>query len=567
LIAKRYRLSELLGSELFYEVWKATDLEGDLQEVVLRVFLPGKGLSEKNLQAFFNQLPMESFPGSNYLAPFKYIRWEKSPIQIVPFYEKESVIHSAGKLNNREALRFLNNSCRALAEIHQHPDFAVHYHLQPGQFFPGTSGQYLLKDYEITPGMFKILAQDSGASLLSFGNPVYKAPEQFSRVSGKSQYTPKGNIFSLGIIFFELITGQSPFGELGGVAMRKNTPMPVLPFKWHLFQPLIEKMLAKDPDVRPDAKSLCDLAEALPATPPKNDWMHLYQILNRWEQWGKWAGGGLLLIVLLMALVVLLSKEKNKSSERSRILPEQPTAIVPASPDSTGIIPQEEALDSDAFTPPPQAIPMAWVAVRGGDFFMGNPDSQDRVHPLRKVTVKDFYLSRYEVTVAQYRAFCQATQRKMPYEPPWGWQDNQPIVRVTWEDARAFADWMGCRLPSEKEWEYAAKGGNQSEGYLYSGSHQIEEVGWYSRNTNARPQEVGQKNPNELGIYDMSGNVWEWCADWYAEIPDGTGLTFGKTRVLRGGSFYFDDSYARSFHRHHSNPDLISQNVGFRLAR
>jgi formylglycine-generating enzyme required for sulfatase activity len=190
-------------------------------------------------------------------------------------------------------------------------------------------------------------------------------------------------------------------------------------------------------------------------------------------------------------------------------------------------------------------VPDGMVLVEGGTFSMGGSDSESSndEKPVHQVYVDAFYMDTYEVTVAQYRKFCNATGRAMPQAPSRTWIDDNPIVNVSWDDANAYARWAGKRLPTEAEWEYAARGGNKSIGYKYSGSNNIDDVAWYGNNSGST-HSVGQKKQNELGIYDMSGNVWEWCADWYDEnyyknSPDRNpkGPSTGTYRVLRGGSW------------------------------
>jgi len=150
---------------------------------------------------------------------------------------------------------------------------------------------------------------------------------------------------------------------------------------------------------------------------------------------------------------------------------------------------------------------------------------------------EDFYISKYEITQAQFQAV-------MGFNPSYFVDDNKPVDSVTWLNAENFCRAVGGFLPTEAQWEFAARGGNKSENYLYSGSNNLNDVAWHYGNSNNETKPVGQKLPNELGIYDMSGNVWEWTADWYQYVypsshTNPTGASILTNPVFRGGSWGF----------------------------
>ena len=200
-----------------------------------------------------------------------------------------------------------------------------------------------------------------------------------------------------------------------------------------------------------------------------------------------------------------------------------------------------------------------FISVQGGTFTMGdtsglgNKDQQ----PTHQVTLKSFNMSETEVTVAQYRYYCNETGVGMPKEPSWGWQDNHPMVNISWRDAMDYADWLSgklkqkVRLPYEAEWEYAARGGGKSKGYKYSGSNNITDVSWYDENSKNKTNAVAGKKANELGLYDMSGNAFEWCmdkygVDYYANSSKNNpkGAIEGERRVVRGGGWNLDNNFS-----------------------
>jgi sulfatase modifying factor 1 len=243
------------------------------------------------------------------------------------------------------------------------------------------------------------------------------------------------------------------------------------------------------------------------------------------------------------------------------------------------------------------------IFVKGDTFSMGSnryPDEQ----PVHKVKVDDFFLAKFPVTNKEYLAFLKDYGSDIvldgPYEGQkmigphkWGLQpregvwgveegfENHPVILVPWYGAVAYCSWLEqqtgepYRLPSEAEWEYAAKGGIHHADFKFSGGAKLSEVGWVEENSHGETKPVGLKLPNDLGLYDMSGNVWEWCEDvWhenYCEAPDNgkPWLDGGDPtrRVERGGAWYYDGSDCRVSDRTKYVVDLMSFIIGFRVAR
>ncbi len=213
------------------------------------------------------------------------------------------------------------------------------------------------------------------------------------------------------------------------------------------------------------------------------------------------------------------------------------------------------------FSPPP-----GMVFVAGGTFQMGSSRGDSDEKPIHTVTVSSFYMDKTEVTQAEYR--------KVMGKNPSNFSgcDDCPVENVSWNDANAYAQKVGKRLPTEAEWEYAARGGNKSKGYTYSGGNNLDAVGWYNDNSGSKTHPVAQKQPNELGLYDMSGNVWEWCSDWYdkgyySRSPqnDPQGPNSGIYRVLRSGGWGNGGSSCRVANRSRLRPVSWSNACGFRL--
>ena len=217
------------------------------------------------------------------------------------------------------------------------------------------------------------------------------------------------------------------------------------------------------------------------------------------------------------------------------------------------------------------------IAVEGGTFTMGatseqGSDAYDDEKPAHQVTLSSYYIGKTEVTQELWQAVMGSNPSKFS-------GTNLPVEKVSWEDCQSFVIKLNeltgknFRLPTEAEWEYAARGGNKSNGFKFSGGNNIAEVAWYSGNGNKISHPVATKAPHELGIYDMSGNVWEWCSDWYSSSyytsssqTNPTGPNSGSYRVYRGGSWSGNDRYCRVSHRDSNYPSYRFNYVGLRLA-
>lgn len=246
------------------------------------------------------------------------------------------------------------------------------------------------------------------------------------------------------------------------------------------------------------------------------------------------------------------------------------------------------------------------VAIPTGSFAMGNDANESDEKPVHQVVISAFKMNKYEVTVADFKTFVDATGYKTDAEKEGsGWvyikkkwkkatginwrygesgvtrdesEYNKPVMHVSWNDANAYCKWISeiaevtYRLPTEAEWEYAARGQERSNNYTYSGSNDLNQVGWYIDNSGDQAHSVGLKTANSLGLYDMTGNVWEWCADWYDEIyysqspkVDPQGPLSGSLRVLRGGGWSYDAQRCRLTGRSVNPPEDAGGSIGFRL--
>ena len=239
-------------------------------------------------------------------------------------------------------------------------------------------------------------------------------------------------------------------------------------------------------------------------------------------------------------------------------------------------------------TPPAPLPDLDLCPIAGGEFIMGDDNSEyDDEKPAHPVRVSDFYMGKFPVT--------QQLWQEVTDDNPSDFKgERRPVETVSWEDAQDFLDKLTARadvqafisqlnpqgtefrLPTEAEWEFAARGGIYSQGYTYAGSDRLKQVGWYGENSDDQTHEVGELLANELGLHDMSGNVWEWCQDWFSDkyyeechkrgtVENPQGPDSGTLRVLRGGSWFLHPVRCRSVYRIRLDPGSRSVTFGFRL--
>ena len=221
-------------------------------------------------------------------------------------------------------------------------------------------------------------------------------------------------------------------------------------------------------------------------------------------------------------------------------------------------------------------VSFTMIAVEGGTFQMGatseqGSDADDDEKPVHSVTLSDYYIGETEVTQELWQAVMGSNPSYRSGNP------QRPVEQVSWNNCQEFIKKLNqltgknFRLPTEAEWEYAARGGNKSKGYKYSGGNTIGNVAWYTDNSSSQTHDVKTKSANELGIYDMSGNVWEWCQDRYGDYSSSsqmnpTGPSSGSYRVDRGGSWSSGAGYCRVSARGSINPDCWFSALGLRLS-
>jgi formylglycine-generating enzyme required for sulfatase activity len=303
------------------------------------------------------------------------------------------------------------------------------------------------------------------------------------------------------------------------------------------------------------------------------------QTKDAWSQWGPWVGlvgiGALILALILgnrkppepetVVETVVVEKEGETVVETVEV-----EVVITATPESAS----DSTEGSGEQTRPSNADGMTMVYIPAGEFLMGSEEGDDDEEPVHEVYTDAFWMDQHEVTLGQYKEFLEDSGYNAD---PCGNGENHPAACVSWEDARAYCEWVDRRLPTEAEWEKAARGGLEGKKYPWGDQEPVCEVvaenGAQYGSCNGRTKVVMSFAPNGYGLYDMTGNVWEWVNDWYdsgyyvdspRENPPGP--SSGDARVLRGNSWYGNPGNLRAANRNRRNPDDSYDEDGFRCA-
>jgi len=430
------------------------------------------------------------------------------------------------------------------------------------------------------------------------GTHAYMSFEQASGMRS-DQLDARSDIYSLGVVVYEMLTGRTPFHSdtpVGYLRMHmQEDPPPFRTVKPDLpalpqLESVVMKALTKDRGLRYGsvlefARAFAEAAVPAPVKvgavrePPLRDRDTMSQppgpptprpAISGATGTGAtrsrlilWVGVPVAALLLVVGGWYVLSSMHPRSGS-----PMQPESV----PTSQGTVPT--AARTLKMNPKDG---LAYVWIPPGTFMMGcspgdNECELDEKPPHQVTITKGFWIGQTEITVAAYRRFVGSTAAQMPAAPNFnaGWTNqDMPVVNVSWDDATAFCGWAGGRLPTEAEWEYAARAGSTEARY-----GAIDEVAWYVNNSGAKTHEVGQKRANGFGLYDTLGNAWEWVNDWYDKTyyqnspsQDPTGPASGQLRVLRGGCWFYGPGNARVSDRYRYNPGLSYYYlVGFRCA-
>ena len=627
LFADRYRLLRLLGRGGFSEVWLASDEKTGLR-VAVKVYAPGSGLDEDGVRLFTEELSIVyNLNHSNLLKPHHFDECGGCPYLVLPYCERGSSQRLIGKLTEEEAWRFLHDVSAGLEYLHAKEPPVIHQDIKPDNVLLDASGTFMITDFGISTRARSTLRRSVSHAEHSGGTMEYMGPERFGE---KPAPIKASDIWSLGATLFELLTGSVPFVQLGGILQMNGALLPAIEGPWsERLKEVVKACLSKDPWDRPTAHALREYVESfwrgenpelkktgegqylrpqeVPAVPQRSYW--------------KWIGFVCILLICGVGIGYYFSRPVEsgigipkvegevRQTEERRILNEneerpqreeesvhQPAEREVLKPTKGQVARNGLLINWSSSVTPKQKEVLSrlvgnMVQVKGGRFQMGGTpeqgsDAYNNEKPVHEVTLSDYYMGKYEVRQSEWEAV-------MGNNPSRFKGADLPVEQVSWEDCHEFIGRLNAltglsfKLPTEAQWEYAARGGNLSKGYKYSGSNNLGEVGWYWENSgdrvltgewkikkvdrnHCRTHRVGEKQPNELGLYDMSGNVYEWCEDWYGNYSsdsqrDPLGATSGSGRVSRGGSWLYEVRFCRVSFRYYFAPDYRFINLGFRL--
>ena len=441
-------------------------------------------------------------------------------MQLVEGESLKDKIEHLGKLDETTALKYTQQLCSALTEVHD--KHILHLDIKPSNVIIDKNDDAQLIDFGISK-QYNDEKQETSTTPIGISKG-YAPIEQYS---GIEKFNPPTDIYSLGATLYTMLTGQIP---LEAPARSEDDLDPVT----H-FNPKVSKKTEEVIDKAMNEKSRHRFQTA----------EEFWQAFNSNDE------------AFYNQNVDETFVDTQRQEKKETLLSETKIDNKPAQSKSSSINDHE------------------MVFVQGGAFTMGctleqGGDCSSDEKPAHQVTVGSFYIGKYEVTQAQWKAV-------MGSNPSSFKGDNLPVEHVSWNEVQEFIRKLNAatgkqyRLPTEAEWEFACRGGLKSAHYKYSGSNNLNDVGWYSDNSGNTTHPVGTKLPNELGIYDMSGNVWEWCNDWYGAYSsvaqtNPQGPASGSARVLRGGSWSYDARFVRVSFRYYITPDYRINFLGFRLA-
>ena len=536
----KYRIIERLGQGNFGITYLAEDPSLEGKVAIKELFFKGDCCRDDStcnvmtIPAWCNREIVERFKQKfikeartifrlnhpNIVRIFDLFEENGTAYYVMEYIDGESLgdmVKRRGGISEAEALGYVKDVASALEYIHSKN--INHLDIKPGNLMKGNEdGRIIVIDFGVAKQYDAVTSEGTTTTPVGISHG-YSPVEQYSK-NGVQTFSPQSDVYALAATLFKLLTGNTP----------------------------------------PEAIEI--LSEGLPV-----DELQEKHISRH--------------VISAIAMAMKGRHERTQSvAEFISNLSGDATVVItdphPDDSDSTEVgLERKEIKAKSAKTFMVGGVSFDMVWVEGGTFHMGATSEQsenawDDENPVHSVTLSGYYIGKTEVTQALWKTV-------MGSNPSSFKGDNLPVECVSWDDCQEFIRKLSAltgqnfRLPTEAEWEFACRGGNNSRGYKYSGSNDIDSVAWYKDNSGGNTHPVATKLSNELGICDMSGNVWEWCSDWYDKYSSGLlvnpkGPYDGTTHVDRGGSWISDAGHCRSSIRNYCSPVARYCYLGLRLS-
>lgn len=570
-----FELKRLLGMGGMAEVWYAENEIG--LKAAVKILSEELSHNAQMQERFLNEAKvMVKLDHPNIRKVHGYGSIDGRPAIIMEYLDGSDLkkrMKDGQRFTGEEMKRWWNQMVDALS--YTHAQGIVHRDIKPSNIFIDQKGNAKLLDFGIAKVADTTTGTLTGSTL---GTRIYMSPEQ---VKDPKRVGTASDVYSLAVSFVHLLTGKAPYDsttssdyDIQVSIVTKPVDVSKVPVEWRGF---LVPYLAKEPTDRPALRTFV----ATTSVPTNEDdetisneilVSPLLQLNDKPKsRKALWIIIGVVVALALMLIFLWKMKEVPALAKQQQTQQQTFTSTQESSQTNMDSILTNTTNSSLAITVNDVSFVMKFV--EGGTFWMGSNDSDayDDEKPVHSVTVSSFYIGETEVTQALWKSVIGSN--------PSEWKgDSLPVERVSWNDCQEFIRKLNgltgrnFRLPTEAEWEFASRGGNRNNGMKYAGGSSIESVAWYAGNSGSRTHAVRGKLSNELGLYDMSGNVWEWCNDWYGNYSSGLennpeGPPSGIYRVLRGGSWINIAERCRVSYRDNRNPNNRGNysHYGFRL--
>lgn len=554
----RYTLEKLIGVGGFADVWRAQD-ETTHSIVALKIYTKLDDEDINNLADEYTR--MQNLNHTNILKADHFDRWGNVPYLVMKCCGGGALNKKIGQLEDAELMHIIRDMAEGLKYLHQNK--IVHQDIKPANILIDNQNgtiRYVLSDFGISSKTKTKLSHSVSINKnKSTGmTEEYAPPEKFSSKKEDRKPDRKGDIFSFGISLYELATGGLPFDDIptGRQLQYGDVEVDFSEVKNEKIKRIIAWCMQPNKDDRPSAEQLVEMirSEKMPddikvtGTGKKTvtikesrnnkSWIFIFTVLA---------------IAAVSTFLILHNKHETSDEEVAKSFD-----------------------DSQVETFTINGISFDMVKIPGGDFMMGctsatDPEADVNEKPAQNRHVSDFYMGKFEVTQQLWSVV-------MNNNPSTQVNDKFPVHNVSWDDCQLFIQRLNAvtgrnfRLPTETEWEYAAKANLASDGsllgtpYKYAGTNtDLSSYAWYASNSGGCIQTVGTKEPNDFGLYDMSGNVIEWCQDIFTNYSTGYPEIDKDQRVLRGGYYSGDAGSVRCTSRGSCNYKTRMEPFGFRL--